>query len=558
MRDGGHILADQLAIHGVRKVFTVPGESFLSLMDGIYEHRGQIELVTARLEAGAANMADAYAKLTGEPGVVLVNRGPGAAHASVGVHTAYQDSTPMIVLVGQGPSSFLGRESFQEMDHTVFFSELSKWAHQVESPDRLPEMIHKAFAIAQHGRPGPVVLALPENVLVGEAEVADMIPQPITVPSPSPDDVSAALSLLTDAARPLAVIGGGGWTRRTADLFQSFAESAALPVVASFRCQDYIDNDSSSYIGYSGLAVHPVVRRAFDESDLILAVGARLGEATTSGYELVSVEHQRQRLVHVHRSPEELGSVFHADVAINSGYEEFAEQLLTSGPVDGSTWREWSHSLRSAYVDGLEPVPAPGDLNLAAVARHLSDVLPRDGIVTNGAGNFTVWAHRYHRFHQFRTQLGPTSGAMGYGIPAAVAAKLAAPDKPVICWTGDGDALMSIHELAVAMHYDLNPVILLVNNGMLGTMRMHQERRYPGRVIASDLTNPDFGELAASFGALAIRVERTEDFPEALSRALESEVASVIELVLDPEQITPIATLSGTRRSAEERIGEHR
>lgn len=549
MRDGGRILADQLALHGVDRVFTVPGESFLSLIDGIYEHGSQIDLVTARLEAGAANMADAHGKLTGRPGVCLVNRGPGAAHAAVGVHTAFQDSTPMVVLVGQGPLDFLERESFQEMDHRVFFSEMTKWSAQIDKTERIPEMIRKAFAVAQQGRPGPVSLALPEDVLSAHADVPDASPQALAVPAARADDIEAALELLGRAERPLVVVGGGGWTSDTSRLVRSFVEQAHLPVVASFRCQDYLDNDSPSYIGYSGLAVHPVVRRAFDECDVILSLGARLGEATTDGYTLVQVRGQRQRLIHVHRSAEELGSVFGADVAINSGYEEFARAIGAAGAPDGSAWAGWSSGLRDDYLANLEPQPAPGELNLAAVARHVSESQP-EAIVTNGAGNFTVWAHRYHQFHEYRTQLGPTSGAMGYGVPAAVAAKLVAPERVVICWTGDGDALMSIHELAVAMHHGVNPVVLLVNNGMLATMRMHQERRYPGRVIGTDLTNPDFIRMAESYGALALRVERTEDFPAALGKAVASPVASVIELVLDPEQLTPTVTLSGTREAA--------
>lgn len=553
MRDGGQILVDQLILHGADTVFSVPGESFLNVIDSIYERNDVIDLVTVRHEAGASNMADAYGKLTGRPGVCLVNRGPGAAHAAVGVHTAYQDSTPMLVLVGQGPLDFLERESFQEIDHRVFFSELTKWSAQIDRTDRIPEMIRKAYQVAQQGRPGPVALALPEDVLAGTADVADFGSHRIAVPSPSLDDVVETLEMLKAASRPVMVVGGGGWTEKTGQLLQRFAEVNRIPVVASFRCQDYIDNDSAAYIGYGGLAVHPVVAERVRNADLLIVVGARLGEATTSRYRLIDVRNQTQRLIHVHRGPEELGSVYRADLPINSGYEEFAHELSKQEPVDSSKRVDWFETARAEYLASLEPGDAPGSLNLAAVVRHVSETVPRDAIVTNGAGNFTVWAHRYHQFHKYRTQLGPTSGSMGYGVPAAVAAKIVFPDRVVVCWTGDGDALMSIQELAVAIQRGLNPILLLVNNGMLATMRMHQERRYPGRVIGTDLANPDFVELARSFGAHAQRVESTEDFPNAFQRCLESDRASLIDLVIDPEQVTPTTTLTGERQSAESR-----
>lgn len=552
-RSGGQILVDQLRIQGCQAVFSVPGESFLSVLDSLYEAQDEIKLVVARHEGGAANMADAHAKLTGKPGVCLVNRGPGAAQAAVGVHTAFQDSTPMVVLIGQGPLDFLGRESFQEIDHRMFFGELTKWSGQIDRVERVPEMVRRAYQIAVQGRPGPVALALPEDVLAAETDVADAAPHVVARPSPSDSDVQQVMEMIGEARRPLMIVGGGGWTAETGPLIQNFAEVNRLPVVASFRCQDYIDNDSPSYIGYSGLAVHPVVAGAILEADVLLVVGARLGEASTARYSLVDVRNQSQKLIHVHLGPEELGSVYRADLPINSGYEEFARLLSAHDPVDASKWQSWSETLRSDYLKHLEPVEAPGELNLAAVVRLVSNRVPRDAIVTNGAGNFTVWAHRYHQFHEYRTQLGPTSGSMGYGIPAAVAAKIAHPDRVVVCWTGDGDASMSIMELAVAMQYNLNPILLLVNNGMLATMRMHQERRYPGRVLGTDLVNPDFFELARSFGAHAERVGRTEEFEAAFERCLDAGVAALIDLRIDPEQLTPTSTLSGERSKGEAR-----
>ncbi|MEE9177263.1 MAG: thiamine pyrophosphate-binding protein [Acidimicrobiia bacterium] len=552
-RNGGQILVDQLRIQGAEAVFSVPGESFLSVLDSLYELQGEIRLVVARHEGGAANMADAHAKLTGKPGICLVNRGPGATQAAVGVHTAFQDSTPMLVLVGQGPLGFLGRESFQEIDHRIFFSELTKWSGQIDRVERIPEMIRRAYQIALQGRPGPVALSLPEDVLAATADVSDAAPHVVTRPHPSDADIALVFEMLESARRPLVIVGGGGWTADTSRLLRAFVETNQLPVVASFRCQDYLDNDSPSYIGYAGLAVHPVVAGAFQTADLVIAVGARLGEASTARYTLIDVHDQRQKLIHVHLGPEELGAVYRADLPINSGYEAFAGALAGHSPVDSSAWRDWADTLRSEYLDQLDPVEAPGDLNLASVVRHVSDRVPRDAIVTNGAGNFTVWAHRYHQFHEYRTQLGPTSGSMGYGVPAAVAAKIAAPDRVVICWTGDGDASMSIMELAVAMQHGLDPIILLVDNGMLATMRMHQERHYPGRVFGSELVNPDFVQLARSFGAHAELVERTEDFADAFERCLDADVASLLDLRLDPEQVTPTTTMSGERSDAEAR-----
>ncbi|MGB7859331.1 MAG: thiamine pyrophosphate-dependent enzyme, partial [Acidimicrobiia bacterium] len=470
-----------------------------------------------------------------------------------GVHTAMQDSTPMLLLVGQGPIDFLGRESFQEIDFRSFFAGLTKWSGQVDRVERIPELIHRAFQISMQGRPGPVALSLPEDVIGGVADVPDAMPFNTATPHPDPADVQKALDMLSQAKRPLLIVGGGGWSARTGDLMQAFAERNHIPVVASFRCQDYVDNDSPSYIGYTGLAAHSVVAGAIGDSDLLLVVGARLGEASTARYSLVDVRNQRQRLIHVHRGAEELGAVYHADLPINSGYEEFAVALDRSAPVDSSGWSGWSTELRSGYLANLTPVDAPGDLNLARAVRHVSEVVPRDSIITNGAGNFTVWAHRYHQFHSYRTQLGPTSGSMGYGVPAAVAAKIRLRDRVVVCWTGDGDASMSIMELAVAMQHEVDPIILLVNNGMLATMRMHQERRYPGRVLGTDLVNPNFVELARAFGAHAERVERDEDFPAAFQRCLDSPVASLVELSIDPEQVTPTTTLTGERSAAESR-----
>ena len=552
-RTGGQILVDQLRLQGADTVFSVPGESFLPVIDGLYDAQDAVRLVVARHEGAAANMADAHAKLTGKPGVVLVNRGPGATQASVGIHTAMQDSTPLIALIGQGPLGFLGRESFQEIDHRVFFSEITKWSGQIDVVDRIPEMIRRAYQIALQGRPGPVALSLPEDVLSDESDVQDSTRHVVSHPHPDPSEVEGVVKLIRAADSPTVVVGGGGWDREASDLLKEFVETNRLPVVASFRCQDYLDNDSPSYVGYAGLAVHPVVAEAVRDADLLLVVGARLGEASTSRYRLVDVARPSQKIAHVHRGPEEPGSVYPVEAAITSGYREFLSDLADV-EMDSSVWMNRTAALRAGYLENLEPADAPGPLNLAAVVRHVSNTVERDAIVTNGAGNFTVWAHRYHQFHEFRTQLGPTSGSMAYGVPAAVAAKIAQPDRTVVCWTGDGDASMSIMELATAVQYGLNPIVLLVNNGMLATMRMHQERRFPGRPIGTDLVNPDFVQLARSFGVHAERVERTQDFPAAFERCLQSDVASLVDIRLDPEQVTPTTTLSGERHRAQRRL----
>ena len=553
VRNGGQVLVDQLRIHGVDTAYTVPGESFLPVLDALYDAREEVRLVTARHEGGAANMAEAHAKLTGTPSVVFVNRGPGATHAANGVHTAFQDSTPLIVFIGQGPREFLDRESFQEMDHSIFFSEMTKWAGQIEDPARIPELVSKAMHISMEGRPGPVALALPEDVMQELVDVADARPYRIARPHPGAEEMSELRTMLAASERPVMVVGGGGWTAAASRDLLAFAEVNRIPTVASFRCQDYIDNYSDVFIGYGGLGIRPKLAERVRAADLLLVVGARLGEATTSRYSLVDIPTPKQALVHVHLGPEELGSVYQANLPINAGYEEFASAARALDPVADGSWDAWAASARADYLDDLEPPDAPGTLNVASVVRHVSDVLPRDAIITNGAGNFTVWAHRYYQFESFRTQLGPTSGSMAYGIPAAVAAKIVHPDRPVIAFTGDGDLAMSFQEIATAVQYGLDPVILLVNNGMLATMRMHQERNFPGRVHGTDLVNPDFQALARSFGLHTELVERDEEFPAAFDRALNAGRASLVELRTDPDQLTPGKTLAGTRQAALDR-----
>jgi acetolactate synthase-1/2/3 large subunit len=544
-RTGGHLLADQLVAQGTDVAFCVPGESYLGLLDGLYGK--PLRLITCRHEAGAANMAEAYGKLTGRPGVCMVTRGPGATQASVGVHTALQDSTPMILLVGQVASDQEEREAFQEVDYRRMFGPLAKWVAQIDRVDRIPELVARAYTTACAGRPGPVVLALPEDMLAAEADVGDAPRYHVVQPSPSTGDVDAVRSLLAGAERPFVVAGGGSWTPGASDDLRIFAEANELPVGAAFRRQDVLDNDSPSYAGDVGIGINPALAERVRAADVLLVVGARLGEMTTSGYTLVDVPRPRQSLVHVHPGAEELGRVYQADVPVLAGAEQFAAAVrdLRVEP----RWAEWTSAARSDYETWQQHGPMPGDLDLGACVAHLRETVP-DAIVTNGAGNYTVWAHRFWRFHSYPSQLAPTSGAMGYGVPAAVAAKVVAPDRTVICFSGDGDFLMSGQELATAVQYELPIVILVVDNGMYGTIRMHQERHFPGRVVGTDLVNPDFEALARAFGAYGETVERTDDFAGALDRALAAGRPAVLALRIDPEAINPRTTLTAIREAA--------
>jgi acetolactate synthase I/II/III large subunit len=540
-RTAARILVDQLLVHGVDTAYCVPGESYLGVLDAIGD--SSIRLYTTRHEAAAANMADAYGKLTGRPGICLVTRAPGATHASVGVHTAYQDSTPLVLLVGQVPRRHLGREAFQELDYTRMFGEMAKWVTTVDDAAGIPELVAHAFHTAASGRPGPVVIALPEDAQADEAEVPDAAPYHPAQASPADDDVDGALDLLGGAERPLLVVGGGGWSEQAGRDVIAFAEASNIPVVASFRRQDYVDNASPAYAGPLTIGMDPKLAQRVKDADVILALGTRLGEIATQQYSLLEVPRPRQTLVHVHADPDELGRVFEPALPIVSGSPQFAAALR---PVEGAARAAWVESARADYLANLRRDPLPGDVQLGDVMAHLRERLPEDAVITNGAGNYTVWAHRFYEFRRYGTQLAPCAGAMGYGVPAAVAAKLHRPESPVVCLSGDGDFLMSGHELATAVQYGAAIVVLVVNNGMLGTIRMHQERQF-GRGIATDLVNPDFVAYAQAFGAHAALVERGEGFPAAFEAALSAGRPALIELRVDPEAITPRATLSQLR-----------
>jgi acetolactate synthase-1/2/3 large subunit len=536
------VLADQLIVHGAELAFCVPGESYLPLLDGL--HGGPIRLVTCRHEAGAANMAEAYGKLTGRPGICLVTRGPGATQASVGVHTAFQDSTPLILLVGQVGGDLEEREAFQEIDFRRMFGPMAKWVAQIDRAERIPELVARAFATACAGRPGPVVLALPEDMLGSEVDVVDARPFHVVRPSPSAADVEALRTRLAGAERPLAIIGGGGWTAAATRELQTFLEANALPAGAAFRRQDSLDHDSPSYVGDVGIGINPRLAARVREADLLLVVGPRLGEMTTSGYTLLDVPDPQQTLVHVHPGAEELGRVYRPDLPILASPEAFAV-AVSELRVD-PRWRDWTAAARADFEAWQRHDPMPGELDLGECIAHLRERVP-DAIVCNGAGNHTVWIHRFWRFHTFPSQLAPTSGAMGYGVPAAVAAKAVHPERTVVAFSGDGDFLMHGSELATAVQHELPIIVLVVDNGMYGTIRMHQERHYPGRVIGTDLRNPDFAAYARAFGAHGELVERTEAFPDALERALGAGVPAVLSLRIDPEAITPRTTLSAIR-----------
>lgn len=544
-RTGGRILVDQLLVHGVDTAFCVPGESYLAVLDAL--HGGPIRLVTCRHEAGAANMAEAYGKLTGRPGVCLVTRGPGATHASIGVHTAFQDSTPLVLLIGQVARAHLEREAFQEIDFRRMFGEMAKWVVQVHEAERIPELLSRAFHVATSGRPGPVVVALPEDMLTEEAVVDDAARYSVVQPHPGADDLERMRQLLASAQRPLLIVGGGGWSSDAARDLIAFAEANELPVGTSFRCQDYVDNRSRVYAGHVGIGIDPALAERVREADLLLVVGARLGEVTTSGYTLLDAPTPRQTLVHVHAGAEELGRVYHADVPINAAPGPFAAAARALEPVDASAWRDATAAAHEEYQVNLRHEAGPGMLDLGEVMAVLRRRLPADAILASGAGNFSVWAHRFYEFTTYRSQLAPTSGAMGYGLPAAIAAKLVEPERTVVCFAGDGDFMMSVQELATAVQYDAAVLVLVVNNGMYGTIRMHQEREYPGRVVGTDLVNPDFAALARSFGAHGELVERTAEFEQALDRALATGRPALLELRVDPEAMTPRATLSQIR-----------
>jgi acetolactate synthase-1/2/3 large subunit len=539
---GGQILAKALSDQGVEYAFGVPGESFLALLDGLYDEQQNIQFITCRQEGGAAYMADAYAKLTGKVGVLMVTRGPGASNAMVGVHTAYQDSTPMVVFIGQVSSEMAEREAFQEMDFRQTYSQCAKWIGSIDRVDRMNEYVSKAFHIAQSGRMGPVVLALPEDILssIGPYQ---FVPKAHRVqPGLDLDAFAQARTILENAQRPMILLGGSSWDATTCEALNQWACSHKIPVTTSFRYQDLIDNDSPAYAGFLGLGTNPKLQQRMQDADVVLVIGDRLGEITSLAYSLFTVPVPKQHLIHVHPGAGELGLVYRPSVALNCAPKPFID-YLTSCNLKLTKNIGWFNDARADQTAFQVPVPIVGDIQLADIFSQLIQQLPRDAIVTNGAGNFSTWLHRYYSYGGFKTQLGPSNGSMGYGLPAAIAAKIAQPERTVICIAGDGDVMMNIQELATGARYQAKPIVIILNNGMYGTIRMHQEREYKKRVSGTFLTNPDFVLLAQSFGMQGYRVMRTEEFYPALSDALAKAQGALIELVTEPNAITPTKTL---------------
>lgn len=550
-RTAAALLVDCLAVQGCERVFTVPGESFLAVLDALPD-RPEIDVVTCRQEGGVAFMACADGAMTGRPGVAMVTRGPGATNASIGVHVAHQDSQPMILFVGDVARGMQGREGFQEVDFPAFFGPICKWAARIDDPARIPEYIARAYAVAISGRPGPVVLALPEDMLVEQVPAA-LAPRPQAVrpgQAVCPDAMNALFAMIADAASPLAIVGGAGWNAKAREHFQAFAERIGLPVATAFRRQDAIAPSSPVYAGNLGYGPNPKLVERVRNADLIIAVGARLGEATTDGYTLPTLEHPGQTLVHVHPDPEELGRVYRTDLALCCAVDEFAECAalwedegiipFDAGAEAHAEWTAWA-----------TPQPSGAALDLGACVAAMRAALPADTIIANGAGNFAGWWHRYWRYDAYPGQLAPTCGAMGYGVPAAVAAALRFPERTVVAVAGDGDFLMNGQELATAAQHGANLIVVVVDNGAYGTIRMHQEREYPGRVSATRLANPDFARLGEAYGAWSARVETTEAFIAALEEARGRDGIRLIHALTDLERIAASgATISGLRARA--------
>lgn len=551
----------QLRIHGVQRIFMVPGESYLPCIDALLEHQGVIEPVVCRQEGGAAFMAEAHGKLTGEPGICFVTRGPGATNASIGVHTAFQDSTPMILFVGQVGNDFVEREAFQEIDYRRMFGQMSKWVAQIDRTDRIPEFVARAFTVATSGRPGPVVLALPEDTLWGEARVDDLPAYRKVQSRPDAAAMQALAARLTQAKRPCMIIGGSGWTSQALADMAAFAQRFALPVATSWRRLECFDSYHPNFAGHMGWGMMGALRERLKSADVVLAVGTRLGEETTEGYTIIESPMPRQALLHVYPDPNEFERVFRVEQAVVSGVREFAAAAaaLPAPAFDDGPARERQALVRQAneeYLAGLEPLPAPGPLSLDAAAVYVDRAVPRDACLTAGAGNYAHYPHRYRRFGGVGTHLSPTVGSMGYGLPAAIAAKFQDRSRTVVCYAGDGCFQMTMQELSVAMQHKLGIIVLVFNNGIYGTIRAHQEREFPGRVIGLDCANPDFSQIIQAYGGYGEIVESDAAFGPAFERARafadERQLPALLEVRYDPDGIAPGMLLSDIRRKAQQ------
>ncbi len=550
-RSGAEVLIDALRINDVERVYCIPGESYLAALDALYD-RSEISVIVCRNEGGAAFMAEAEGKLSGKPGVCFVTRGPGATNASGGLHVAMQDSTPMILLIGQIARKDLDREAFQEIDYRRMFSEVAKWVAQIDDADRIPEYMNRAFSVATSGRPGPVVLALPEDMLTDLTEATDAKAVQLVTTSPAAEEIARCGEFLAAADRPLIIVGGSGWSETTRLQLQQYAETSGIALLNSFRCQDFIDNEHQNYAGDLGIGFNPELHQLVKESDCLLVIGARLGEMTTAGFSLIDIPCPAQRLIHVHSGAEELGHIYQPDLAINSSSQHFIAALAASDVSFDNTpkWQQQSAQAHQKYLDWNRSITVPGEVQFSDIIHSIRKLSGKDSILCNGAGNNTSWLHRFFRYRQYRNQLAPTNGTMGYGLPAAIAAKLRHPERCVVAVTGDGDFLMTGQELATAMQYQANIIVIVVNNGIYATIRMHQEREYPGRVIGTDMVNPDFVLLAEAHGAHAERVVKTEQFEAAFTRCLAADKPSLIEVQLDANILTPTATVDSLRAQA--------
>ena len=558
----GHLLVECLIAQGVTHAFGVPGESYLAVLDGFHAYRDKIQFVINRQEGGAAFMADAQGRLTGRPGVCFVTRGPGATNASIGVHTAFQDSTPMVLFVGDVGSDFRDREAFQEVDYNNFFGPstrgMAKRVERIDDASRIPEYVARAFATAMNGRPGPVVLVLPEDMLV---KTVSERPLPRVDPVQAwsdPGSLRALREMLLASQRPFVIAGGSGWTPQSAQALQRFAENWKLPVGNAFRFQDTFDNHHPQYAGDVGIGINPKLAQRIKDSDLVIAIGARLGEMTTSGYTLLQVPKPTQKLVHIHASAEELNRVYQADLAMCATMNAAARALEVLTAPTALPWEDWTAQAQADYQTNLQPQALPGDIDMPAIVNTISRLLPDDAVLTNGAGNFASWVHRFHKHHGLarghKTQLAPTVGAMGYGVPAGIAANLLT-GRTAFTIAGDGDFLMNGQELATAAQHGAKSIIVLLNNSMFGTIRMHQEREYPRHKSGSHLSNPDFAALARAYGYAGVRITRTQEFEAAFKEALAREQGTLIEVLLDEEVITTRGTLSAITEAALKRLG---
>lgn len=549
LRTGGQILVDCLRLHGVDTVFCVPGESYLATLDAFHDVQDMIDLVVCRQEGGVTNMADAWGKMTGKPGIAFVTRGPGATNASVGIHTAHQDSTPLILFVGQIARDMAEREAFQEVDYRRMFGEMTKWVAQIDSAARIPEMVSRAFHVATSGRPGPVVLALPEDMQTERADTEDGQAYRSAQASPGSADMDKFRDMLTAAKNPLVLAGGGGWTAEACANLAAFAEANQLPVATAFRRQDLMDNRHPNFAGVVGLGINPKLKERLDDTDLLIVLGPQLGEIVSGGYTYFTFPKPKQTMIHISAGVDELGKVYQADLGMNAGMAEFCAAAKAMAPVDAS-WAGEAEAAHADYIAFSTPPDMPGDVNYSEIVGWLSDNLPEDAVITNGAGNYTVWVHRFFRYKQYGTQLAPQSGAMGYGVPSGVSAGVRHGNRVVVSFSGDGCFQMNGQEIGTAVQHGVKTIFVVVNNGMYGTIRMHQETHYPKRKSGTDLVNPDFAALARAYGAHGETVTKTADFEAAFERCKAVDGPSLIELVIEPDAVLPTSTLSGIQAAA--------